>query len=117
MMQKMFSALQVNQEVVTVPNSLQAVSDNLIALKGVVTKELTDQALTPADYEVISNFAKQLTIEDRTGSKKNLDLKLSNSEYSVREDISRLKLMVLIHQEGEDRVFSVGPVWDYKENR
>jgi len=117
MMQKMFSALQVSQEVVTVPNYLQGVSDNLTALKGVITKELTGQDLTPADYEIISNFTKLLTIEDRNGSKLQLNLKLSNSNYAVHEDISRLKLMVLIHQEGEDRVFSVGPVWDYKETR
>jgi len=117
MMQKMFSALQVSQEVVTVPNYLQGVSDNLTALKGVITKELTDQALAPSDYEIISNFANQLTIEDRNGSVKQFNLRLSNSNYFVREDISRLKLMVLIHQEGADRVFSVGPVWDYKETR
>ncbi len=117
MMQKMFSALQVSQEVVTVPNYLQAASDNLVALKGVITKELTGQEMTAADYEIISNFSKQLTIEDRNSSQKQLDLRFSGSKYGIREDISRLKLMVLIHQEGTDRVFSVGPVWDNKETR
>ncbi len=117
MMQKMFAALQVNQEVVAVANALQAENDNLTALRSVVVKELTGQVLGPEDNEIITNFAKQLTINEPVGSKKILSLKSPGLKNGLKEDISRLKLMVLIHQEGEDKVFSVGPVWDYVESR
>jgi hypothetical protein len=117
MMQKMFSALQVNQEVVSVPNALQTATENLLALKGVVIKELSGQALAPEDNEVINNFAKQLTIESPVGSQKQLVMRNPINKIDLKEDISRLKLMVLIHQDGEDKVFSVGPVWNYSESR
>ncbi len=117
MMQKMFAALQVNQEVVSVPNALQTATNNLNDLRSVIIKELSGQALGPDDNEIISNFAKQLTIEDSSGSQKQLVLKSPGLKNGLKEDISRLKLMVLIHQDGTDKVFSVGPVWNYTESR
>lgn len=117
MMQKMFSSLQVNQEVVAVPNALQMATDNLNAIKGVVIKELSGQALTPEDKEIISGFAKQLTIENVVGAQKQLTLKIPGAKNGLKEDIGTLKLMVLIHQDGEDKVFSVGPVWSHTESR
>jgi len=116
MMQKMFAALQVNQEVVAVANALQSENDNLTALRSVVVKELTGVALGPEDNEIITNFAKQLTINEPVGTKKILSLRSPALKNGLKEDISRLKLMILIHQEGEDKVFSVGPVWDYTES-
>ncbi len=117
MMQRMFVALQINQEVVSVSNSLQSLNDNLIALRGVIIKELSGQVLGPEDNEIISNFAKQLTIEDHLATQKTLNLKIPGSKNVLQEDIGTLKLMILIHQDAEDTVMSVGPVWDYKESR
>lgn len=117
MMQKMFTALQVNQEVVAVANALQAENENLNALRTVVVKELTGQPLGPEDNEIITSFAKQLTINEPVGAKKILNLKTPGLKNGLNEDISRLKLMILIHQEGEDKVFAVGPVWNYVESR
>jgi len=117
MMQKMFSALQVNREVVSVSSALQMANDNLTALRSVVIKELSGEKLGPEDNEIISNFAKQLTIEKNAAAPKQIALKLPGLKNGLKEDISRLKLMILIHQDGEDRVFSVGPVWSYVESR
>lgn len=117
MMQKMFAALQVNQEVVSVPNALVAANENLTAIRSVVVKELTGAPLGPEDNEIITNFAKQLTIEEPLGAKKLLMLKTPGLKNGLKEDISRLKLMILIHREGDDKVFSVGPVWEYSESR
>lgn len=116
MIQKMFSALQINQEVASVPNALKLSGDNLTALRAIIIKELSGQALGPEDNEIISNFAKQLTIEKTNNPQKQLIIKPAGSKNSLKEDLGRLKLMVLIHQDGEDRVFSVGPVWSYSES-
>ncbi len=117
MMQRMFAALQINQEVVSVANSLQSLNDNLSSLRAVIIKELAGQKLGPEDNEIISNFAKQLTIEDPLATQKSLSLKIPGTKNILKEDIGTLKLMVLIHQDGDDKVISVGPIWDYKESR
>lgn len=116
MMQKMFSALQVDREVASVPNALKLANDNLTALRDIIIKELGGQALGPEDNETISNFAKQLTIEAKNNASKQLTIRPIGSKNGLKEDLSRLKLMVLIHQDGADRVFSVGPVWNYSES-
>jgi hypothetical protein len=116
MMTKMFSALQVDSEVISIPNTLQTVNNNLLALKGIITKELTGQALDEDDKKAISDFATQLTIEKTTVSQKQLTLK-TTTKNSLVEDLNHLKLMVLMHQDGDSKVLSVGPVWDYRETR
>jgi hypothetical protein len=35
----------------------------------------------------------------------------------LKEDLSQLKLMVIVHQEGDGKFISAGPVWDYIESR
>ncbi|MFA5130920.1 MAG: DUF3160 domain-containing protein [Patescibacteria group bacterium] len=117
MMQKMFSALQVNQEVVSVANALTAAYDNLNSLRSVVIKELSGEALAPEDNEIISNFAKQLTIEGASGGTEEFTLKTAAARSGLKENLGRLQLMVVVHQSGANKVFSVGPIWNYSETR
>ena len=116
MMTKMFSALQVDSEVVSIPNTLQTVNNNLTALKGIITKELMGQTLSEEDNKAISDFAGQLTIEKTAVSQKQVVFKTA-AKNSLVEDLSHLKLMILMHQEGDSKVLSVGPIWDYRETR
>lgn len=116
MMIKMFSTLQVGSEVVSVPNILQTANNNLTALKGIIIKELTGQALNEEDNKTISNFVGQFVIEKTVVSQKQLILKTTTKNNLV-EDLSHLKLMILIHQDGDSKFLSVGPVWDYRETR
>ncbi len=117
MAQKMFSALQINREVASVANALDVAQEQLSALKEIVIKELTGVALSAEDNETVTNFTKQLTIEPSSLANKQLTISSTQSKNGTKEDLSRLKLMVLIHQDGSDRMFSVGPVWDYRESR
>lgn len=117
MMQKMFSALQIDSEVTSVANALQTAGSNLTAIREIIIKELTGQSLTEDDNKLISDFAGQFTIEKQAVAKNKLVLKMPATKDSLTEDLGRLKLMVLMHQDGVNKVFSVGPVWDYKESR
>jgi len=116
MIAKMFSALQVDSEVISVPTTLQNANNNLTALKGIITKELTGQALSEEDKKIISDFAGQLTIEKTAVSQKQLVFKAA-AKNNLVEDLNHLKLMILMHQDGDSKVLSVGPVWDYRETR
>lgn len=116
MIQKMLAALQVDREVISVKSSLNSLSAGLISLQNLVIKELSNEAFSPQDNENISNFTKQLSVEGLPASQKQLSIKFPNTKKSLKEDLSRLKLMVLVHQEGEEKVFSVGPVWSVLES-
>lgn len=114
MLIKMFLALQLDKEVAPAINGLEAAGRNLTTLKNIAIKELTSVALTADDNLAIADFAKQLTVVPADPKDKQLTLS-APQKNGPREDLSRLKLMILIHREGDSNVFAVGPVWDYKE--
>lgn len=117
MLLKMFSTLQLDQEAKEASINLQNASNNLSALKGIILKELEGTALTPEDNQVITDFAKQLTVTALADKERQIIVKGSKQKNGFLEDLGRLKIMVLVHQEGENKVFSVGPVWGYQKSR
>jgi len=117
MVLRMLAALQLDREVPSASQEIRNASNNLQTLKKIVIKELTGEKLSQTDNEAIVDFSKQLKVEPANPKDKQMTLKLPQQKTSLKEDLSRLKLLVLVHQEGEARVFSVGPIWDYQEKR
>jgi hypothetical protein len=114
MLIKMFSALQLNIEVRLALQDVQTLSDNLSVLKSLIAKELTGQVLTVDDNKAVAAFIGQLQVKAPGG--KQLFLRFPNQAVAQKEDLSHLQLLVLTHQSGNNKVFSVGPVWTYQEN-
>ncbi len=117
MMTEMFSALQLETEVRFALQDLRNFSTTMEAMKAIVLKELNGEELNSADNEAIAAFTKQFKTEAATASEKQLSIKLPNQKNPLKEDLSRLKLLLIVHQEGANKIFSVGPVWDYQESR
>lgn len=117
MLIQMFSALQLNEEAGASIRNLQTANNNLSALEGVVLKEIKGEALTKEDNEILVDFTKQLKIEPASSKDKQLILKSPKQRTSLKEDLSQLKLMILVHQNSSGKFFSVGPVWSYKESQ
>ena len=117
MMQKMFSALQIDKEVPSISKTFSAFGNDFAKLKEIIQKELSDQKLASSDNEFVNNFASQLVIEDAPTLQKQFSIKYPNTKQNLVEDLHRLKLMVLVHQDGDEKIFSVGPVWSYSETR
>ncbi|MFA5155006.1 MAG: DUF3160 domain-containing protein [Patescibacteria group bacterium] len=118
MLLKMFAALQLEPDVRLALQDVRGFSDNLESLKQIVVKELSGVKLTEKDNEFIADFTKQLQVAASPAAAKQLSITLSGRKSAtLREDLSHLRLLVIIHQEGNNKVFSVGPVWDYWENR
>jgi hypothetical protein len=113
MLLQMFSTLRLNTEVPVALQNIKNFSDRLLSVRQIVQKELTGQALTADDNNLVTEFVKQFTVSPATG--KQLSLTLPHQKTVLTEDLSQLKLLVLIHQEGANKVFSVGPVWNYQE--
>lgn len=117
MLIQMFSALQLNQEAGLSTQSLNTANNNFLELEKVVIKELQGEALTKDDNEVLVDFTKQLKIEPVSSKDKQFTLRSPKAKKNLNEDLGQLKLMVLVHQNGADKVFSVGPVWSYRESQ
>ncbi|NLZ74354.1 DUF3160 domain-containing protein [Candidatus Falkowbacteria bacterium] len=115
MMKKMFTALQIDFEVPSVATNLAMIDNNLLALKKIITKELTDQPLDEDDNKAIIDFTENFIAKKPTAPSKRLTLKTA-AKNDLVEDLS-LKLMVLLHQDGDAKILSVGPVWSYQESR
>ncbi len=116
MLLKMLSTLRLDSEVGLASQNIQTAQNNLIALRKIIIKELIGEEFSPDDNEVIVNFAKQWKVEPASDKDKQLDLRSPKQKTSLKENLSRLKLLILIHQQGDDRVMSVGPIWDYQES-
>ncbi|MFA6994940.1 MAG: DUF3160 domain-containing protein [Patescibacteria group bacterium] len=113
----MFNALQLDTEVPAASQNIKNFSSNLIALQQIVTKELAGESLTTTDNETIVGFTRQFKITNYSPGNQQLYLSFPQTKNGLKEDLSQLQLLVLIHQEGNNKVFSVGPAWSYQEGR
>ncbi len=117
MLVKMFSALQLDIEVRLALQDLTNFSDSLLALKKIILKELSGQALDANDNEAALAFVKQLKVSRTESAVKQLYLRFPSQNIALKEDLSRLQLLVLTYKSGDNKIFAVGPVWDYQESR
>ncbi len=117
MMEKMLVALEIDKENPPVLIPIRELSADLIFLKEIITKELSGKVLSEDDNMMLVNFAKRMMVDKFETASRQLTVKLPNSKNELKEDISRLKLLVLIRQENGGKIISVGPVWDYQETR
>jgi len=116
MLTQMFSALQLDAEVRLALQDIKNFSSSLEEMKAIVLKELTGEELNAADNEAIADFTSQLRTEAAGAKEKQLIIRLPQQKTVLKEDLSRLKLLIIIHQEGTNKIFSVGPIWDYQES-
>jgi len=116
MLLSMLKVLRVDAEVNSATLGLQAATDNLTSLRDIVIKELEGEELSTEDNEIIISFVKQFKVESPNKRDKELSLKSPKQKTSLKEDLSRLKLLVLTHREDGNNIFSVGPVWHYIES-
>jgi hypothetical protein len=117
MVLKMLTALQLDKEISSATQSLSSANNSLSVLKNIVAKELQGTDLSQDDKDAISEFAKQLKIDQTIPATKQLTINFPTKNLSLKGDLSHLKLMVLIHQSAGAKIISVGPVWNYQESR
>lgn len=113
----MFNALQLDTEVPSMAQNIRNFSAKLVSLQQIVIKEITSQPLTATDNEVIVDFTRQFKITDYSLGNRQLYLSFPQTKIGLKEDLSQLQLLVLVHREGDNKVFSVGPTWSQQEGR
>lgn len=114
MVNQMFSLLKINDEIKSTALNLSDFSLSLKTLKNIIEKELNSVTLDEKDIRFIEGFAKQYRAE--TLGSKIVTIPM-NQNQSLTEDISGIRLLVLVQKKGEDLVFAVGPVFNYAEHR
>ena len=112
----MFSALQLDLEVRLAVAELKNFASRLSGLKEIVIKELQGEALSAEDNERVADFVREFQVSAGRAADQKLKLAMPVSG-SLNLDLGSFKLLVLIHQQAGNKVFSVGPVWDYQESR
>jgi len=110
----MFSALQLDSEVPFAWQNLKDLSADLSSLRTMMKKELSSEDLDATDGAVINRLINTWSLGTPVASKQ-LSLKTATAPKGWREDLSNLKLLILVHQSGTSPAFAIGPVWDYKE--
>ncbi len=117
MLIQVLSALQLSEEAGSSIQNLQTSNNNLSALERVMLKEIQGETMTKEDNEVLVDFTKQLKIEPASSKDKRLVLRSPKQRTNLNEDLSQLKLMILVHENSGGKFFSVGPVWNYQESQ
>lgn len=117
MVEKMLMALQINKDAPSTLRLLKESSADLEAIRLLIIKEMNGEVLDKNDNTTIINYAKKLRVENVVLEDKVLNIAFPISKKTMKEDLSQLKLKVIIHQEADGKFIAVGPVWDYKETR
>ncbi len=110
------NALHLNAEIRPSLADVNNLSRRLTDLRDVVQKELSGEALDKEDNDKIINFVRELTIDAPTAQAQQIAIKMP-AGGNLNLDLSRFKLLVLVRQEGDSKIFAVGPVWAYRESR
>jgi hypothetical protein len=114
MIREMLSVLKINNEINQVAVSLNDAELNLKNLKGVMEKELAGTALSDEDIQFIDRIIKAFKVDVNS----NKIFKISGlSNKTLTEDLSDVKLLVLVQKKGDDLVLAVGPIFKYWERR
>lgn len=118
MLADMFEALSINQEINLASQNIKAIDNDLYILQKIIIKELSGEDLNEKDSEAITEFAlKYMLDQKREDRDKILILNSSSNKASIKQNLNKLKLLVLVHQSGDNKVLSVGPIWDHEEYR
>ncbi len=118
MLGQMFTALRLNDQLSLASQSIQAIENDLQMIKNTITKELAGESLNEKDREMLTDFARKYVVDEKQSeSDKTLILPFPKYRVNLKQNISRLKLMAVVHQSGDNKVISVGPIWENVESR
>jgi len=115
MITEMFKALNLSEEANVAVLRLQSLSSDLNDLAAVIKKELSNEALSSEDKQTILAWLGAYKT-DQAGAKQLSFTPGADNKY-IKEDLSRLKLMLMVNQQADRKFLTIGPVFDYQESR
>jgi hypothetical protein len=111
MLGKMMGALHLVKDVDLTGKKLAEVQDELLKLKAIIRKELAGENLDNNDLANLANFARKHSVS-KAGEKRTV---FSFERLKTVEDISNLKLIIIVEQVRGKSYLAIGPIYDLQE--
>ena len=111
MLSQMLQALKVVKDYEY--SKLNRLARELDDVKKLIKKELNNEILNFDDIQIISNLTKQFVVAEK--SEKSIKLEFKNSSQITTESINGVKLLIIVYNRDDKKVFAVGPVFNYQE--
>ncbi len=115
MLRDMLAALGVSGDTNSVLIDLQELEDRLLGIESIIIKELNGQEFEGNDQKTIESFIKQFEVSKQGAKELLINFDVPEPNHSIIEDINGVKLAIVIYQKEEQKVFAVGPVFNYQE--
>jgi hypothetical protein len=112
---QMLTLLNVGYDDSSILADLGAMEKNLSATQAIMEKELQNQALSDEDYSFINSFARAFSVSDKGDKTFNLPTVAGNNP--LKEDLSGVKLLVYSFIRGDQKLFAVGPLFNFRETK
>lgn len=115
MLVKMLKILETGDKTSTASAALKELNKKLAQVLDISKKELNNENLDDDDCRFISDLIKQV-IEAK--GEKTFNLKFNNglSYRSIKESIDGIKFLAIIYEYDDQKVLSLGPIFNFKEN-
>jgi len=111
MLSQMFAALKVVQDYEY--SKLNILTNELESIKEIMKKELNNEILDFDDLQIVNSFTKQFAVAEK--SNKSIELSFKHDSRAVTESIDGVKLLMIVYNRGDKKIFAIGPVFDYQE--
>jgi len=115
MLLDMLIALGITGDTNSVSTDLQDLEERLRGLEGVITKELNGEEFDGSDQKTIESFVKQFSVTKESLKELAILFEGEKNNYKITEDISGVKLAIIVYLKGDKKVFALGPVFNYQE--
>ena len=115
MLSKMLYSLRVISQTDYSAKKLGEFSEELDKIIMLVKKELNGEEFDLPEQQFLASMIKKFTVE-KTGSK-NVEVKINNRGQSINESIEGIKLLLVVYQKKDKKIFLAGPVFNYSESR
>jgi hypothetical protein len=116
MISKVLVLLDVADGENTVLAELNNLQEKLEITETIIKKELRSEDLSEEDYLFIDNLAKEFSVKETAGKLLRLPA-AAGAGFSLQENITGVKLLMLVYPRGDKKLFAVGPVFDFREER
>ncbi|NTU98929.1 DUF3160 domain-containing protein [Candidatus Falkowbacteria bacterium] len=113
MLGRMLTALRIVKDVDLTGKKLAEVQDDTVHLRAIVIKELNGEALDSNDLAQLANFSRRNLLTS-AGNKKGV---FTFSKGDSSKSIEGVNLMVVIEELKGRKYLSVGPVFNFTENK
>lgn len=114
MLVSMLSALGLSEQTNIVSSILKDLGENLLNLRMITEKQLKNEALEVKDCEFIEEFSRIYEVEKY--SEKEFFLR-SETGARIRESIEGIKLLLAVKSFNNNKVITIGPIFNYQEKR